>query len=245
MPPTRWPRSITAASPLERTWSPLHRRAETLQLPPVPTLVVAPHPDDEVLLAGGLIATQRSRGVDVHVLAVTDGEAAYDVDDPAALASKRRTEQLAALGELGVEPHSITRLGLPDGAVPAHVDTVADAVASLAGFGLVVAPWTGDHHCDHEATGAAVRRGAARSGAAVLFGLFWTWHHRRPEELADERIAMLDLADDAMRRRGRALRRHDSQFSAEHGRAQLTQQLVEPAGWPVEYFIVPQCGVPS
>ena len=62
-------------------------------------------------MAGGLIATQRSRGVDVHVLAVTDGEAAYDVDDPAALASKRRTEQLAALGELGVEPHSITRLG--------------------------------------------------------------------------------------------------------------------------------------
>ena len=37
------------------------------------TVIVAPHPDDETLAAGGLIATQRSRRISVTLLAVTDG----------------------------------------------------------------------------------------------------------------------------------------------------------------------------
>jgi LmbE family N-acetylglucosaminyl deacetylase len=238
MTSTRWPRS-TAPTPLERSWSTVHHRAEALHLPAIPTLVVAPHPDDEVLMAGGLIASQRTRAVDVHVLAVTDGEAAYDVADPTSLASRRRSEQLAALAELGVRPDAVTRLGLPDGAVADHVDEVADAVAGLGRFGLVIAPWTGDHHCDHEATGAAVRQGASRTGAALLFGLFWTWHHHGPADLARERLMVLELGDDVRLRRSRALRCHRSQFSCEDGPAQLTAELAEPAAWPAEYFIAP------
>jgi LmbE family N-acetylglucosaminyl deacetylase len=43
-------------------------------------LVVAPHPDDETLGTGGLIAALRSRGIEVTVVAVTDGENAYPDD---------------------------------------------------------------------------------------------------------------------------------------------------------------------
>ncbi len=50
-----------------RPWQPSER----------PVLVVAPHRDDETLGAGGLIAAQRSRGIEVRVVAVTDGEMAY------------------------------------------------------------------------------------------------------------------------------------------------------------------------
>jgi hypothetical protein len=67
-------RSDDEPSALDRRWREVHRHAESLRLPAVPTLVIAPHPDDETLLAGGLIATQRARDVDVHILAVTDGE---------------------------------------------------------------------------------------------------------------------------------------------------------------------------
>ncbi len=52
----------------------MHRGATDWTPPAIPTLVVVPHPDDEVLLVGGLIATQRERGVPFHVLGVTDGE---------------------------------------------------------------------------------------------------------------------------------------------------------------------------
>src|ERR1700737_5207409 len=40
-----------------------------------PLLVVAPHPDDEVMGAGGLIHTWAGMGRSVTVLSVTDGEA--------------------------------------------------------------------------------------------------------------------------------------------------------------------------
>jgi len=39
-----------------------------------PILVFAPHPDDEVLGAGGLLAEQSKRGARVHIVHVTDGE---------------------------------------------------------------------------------------------------------------------------------------------------------------------------
>ncbi len=226
--------------PLHRHWSTIHRSATPLRLPAIPTLVVVPHPDDEVLMAGGLIATQRTRNVEVHVLAVTDGEAAYDAADTSLLASRRRSEQLAALGELGVPPDAVTRLGLPDGRVADHLDEVTDAVGTFEGVGLVVAPWTGDHHCDHEAVGAATRAAVTHLGAALMFGLFWTWHHRSPADLADERMMSMRLDEDAWARRRRALRCHLSQFSDECGEPQLTPQLAEPVEWSDEYFIAPR-----
>ncbi|HSP27126.1 MAG TPA: PIG-L family deacetylase [Ilumatobacteraceae bacterium] len=201
---------------------------------------MAPHPDDETLMAGGLIALQRARAVDVHVLAVTDGEAAYEAAGSRELAAGRRVEQLAALEELGVGADSVTRLGIPDGAAADHVGEIADAIAAFDHVGLVVAPWTGDYHCDHEAVGAAARSAVARTGGALIFGLFWTWHRRTPADLADERMLELRLDADARHRRRRAIQCHRSQFVHEGGAPQLTPELVRPIGWQSEYFISPQ-----
>lgn len=44
-------------------------------------VVVAPHPDDEVLGCGGLIAAARAAGMPVLIIALTDGEQAYP-DEP-------------------------------------------------------------------------------------------------------------------------------------------------------------------
>jgi LmbE family N-acetylglucosaminyl deacetylase len=196
---------------------------------------VVPHPDDETLLAGGLIATQRARGVDVRILAVTDGEAAYD--DADGLAARRRDEQIEALHRLGVPAGAVGRLGLPDGDVASHLDAVVDAISAVDDIGLIVAPWTGDHHCDHEAVGRAARSAADRTGTPLVFGLFWTWHRREPHELAGERLLALALSDDARNRRGHAVRCHHSQFSEEHGRPQLDDDLIRPLDWPSEYLL--------
>ncbi|MHC4993433.1 MAG: PIG-L deacetylase family protein [Planctomycetota bacterium] len=85
-----------------------------------PALVVAPHPDDEVLGAGGLIALKRTRGAVVHVLYLTDGEAALrDFGaDPDDVARRRRVLGEKACATLGVEVGCLHRLHLPDGAVP-------------------------------------------------------------------------------------------------------------------------------
>src|SRR5947208_2275734 len=78
--------------------------------PNIPALIVAPHPDDETLGAGGLISALRSRNVDVSVAAVTDGERAYA--DMPGLAEQREEEQSNALARLGVARGKITRFRL-------------------------------------------------------------------------------------------------------------------------------------
>lgn len=238
--------STDEPSRLDETWSDVHRTSTPLRLPAIPTLVVAPHPDDETLLAGGLIATQRSRGVDVQILTVTDGERAYGAADPA-LAARRRAEQLEALAELGVGEASVSRLGVADGAAAQHIDPITDAIAAFEDVGLVVAPWTGDHHSDHEAVGAAARDAVGRTGSALVFGLFWTWHRRTPSDVANERMLRLRLDDDSRRRRRRAIERHRSQFAApsttnggETPAPQLTAELVRPLDWLGEYYLSPR-----
>ena len=63
-------------------------------------IVVAAHPDDESLGAGGLIATAARRGVPVTVVVATTGEASHPQSPtlrPAQLAPIRRAEVLAAV----------------------------------------------------------------------------------------------------------------------------------------------------
>ena len=151
-------------------------------------VVVAPHPDDEVLAAGGLLHRLAGRGTELALLAVTDGDASHPGSptlSPAELARRRRAESAAALAELGLHPVT-TRLGLPDGAVAAHEDAVADALTGVLGAAdaatWVIATWRGDGHPDHEAVGRAAHRAAGAAGARLLEVPVWTWHWAVPED---------------------------------------------------------------
>jgi LmbE family N-acetylglucosaminyl deacetylase len=143
------------------------------------TVIVAPHPDDETLAAGGLIATQRSRQIPVTLLAVTDGEAAYpDVPD---LGRSRRVEQARAVEALGVTGDTVIRLGMPDSAVGESEPALADRIeACINSNTLLVAPWPRDPHPDHEACRRAAAIAASRTGASLISYFFWTWHRFRP-----------------------------------------------------------------
>ena len=77
------------------------RRLAPLELArPRRAVVVAPHPDDEVLGAGGLVRVLAGSGTAVRILAVTDGEASHP-GAPATLAARRREESRTALHRLG------------------------------------------------------------------------------------------------------------------------------------------------
>ncbi len=102
---------------LARAWDP----------PPKSTVIVSPHPDDETLSSGGLIARQRGRGISVIVVAVTDGEGAYPGDPADELAATRRNEQLRALRRLGVAAGDVYRLEVPDGGVGRHDSYISGA----------------------------------------------------------------------------------------------------------------------
>ncbi|MGI4827638.1 MAG: PIG-L deacetylase family protein [Janthinobacterium lividum] len=94
----------------EKTWLPVIATLPVWQPPLRPAVVIAPHPDDETLGAGALIAMLRQKECEFTVIAVTDGENCYPGEDPGDL---RDTEQTAAIARLGVDAHHIHRLHLP------------------------------------------------------------------------------------------------------------------------------------
>jgi LmbE family N-acetylglucosaminyl deacetylase len=147
-------------------------------------VVVSPHPDDEVLGAGGLLQTLLADQIPLHVVAVTDGEASHprstvakDMDLP----SVRSTECREALRRLGWSAPLITRLGLPDGEVAAHGDRLRQLLAEVLRPGdMCLAPWPFDGHPDHDASGDAVADVGDGLDILTLSYLVWTWHWADP-----------------------------------------------------------------
>jgi len=180
-------------------------------LPPGPLTVVAPHPDDETLGAGGVIALAARRGQAVTIVAVTDGEAAPVHMD--ALAQLRLREQERALEALGAKEAHIVRLELPDGEVTARTDALSTALELLVPPGTtLLAPWRHDGHPDHEACARAAERAAETAGARLYRYPIWAWHHRGPEHLPWPRLRRMDLPDWAAAAKRRAVACYESQL---------------------------------
>ncbi len=160
-------------------------------------LVLAPHPDDEVLGVGGLMARLVARGARVEVLAVTDGEASNPGSPtltPTALAARRVGESVAACRVLVVDPPR--RAGLPDGGVAAREGELTDLVAArLHTERVCLATWVGDGHPDHEAVGRAAAAACRRTGARLVQYPVWMWHWSAPDDPAVpwESAAVLSL----------------------------------------------------
>ena len=141
-------------------------------------VIVAAHPDDEVLGVGGLISDLAAAGTRLRVIAVTDGEHSHrGLGDPADLARRRIRETSAALRALGAGTAEVIRLGLPDSGLGRHEgELTAELRRLVAGFDVCFAPWARDLHPDHEAAGRAANRTSQR----VLWYPVWMWHWARP-----------------------------------------------------------------
>ncbi|HEX7326757.1 MAG TPA: PIG-L deacetylase family protein [Rhodanobacteraceae bacterium] len=141
-----------------------------LQRPGARLMVLAPHPDDESLAAGGLLQRALAYGVPVSVVYATDGE-----NNPwpqrllehrvwigprqrTAWGRRRRAEADAALAALGAAKVSVYRLGWPDGGVTWKLlaDT-ENMLATLRGLlqrerpSVLILPDLVDRHPDHSA----------------------------------------------------------------------------------------------
>ncbi|CAA9249645.1 MAG: LmbE-like protein [uncultured Craurococcus sp.] len=134
-------------------------------------LVLAPHPDDESLGCGGLLAACAAAGRSARVLVISDGTGSHPRSKawpPARLAALRREETGAAIERLGLDPgRDLGFLGFPDTAVPKEgpgFDEAVRKVLEFAGAGPVslFCTWEHDPHCDHAAS-FAVALAAARS----------------------------------------------------------------------------------
>ncbi len=191
--------------------------------PPARRLVViAPHPDDECLGVGGLIADRLLAGWPVLVVAVTDGEAAFGRHESCArLAEARRAEQRLGLHRLARPAGraiALTRLVMADGEVAASEERLAAALAPLLAPGdACLAPFEHDGHPDHEACGRAARRSCALAGAGHAQYPVWAWHWSTPSQLERWAPRRVPMSAAARRAKQAARRAHRSQIGPSPG----------------------------
>jgi LmbE family N-acetylglucosaminyl deacetylase len=220
-----------------------------------PTLVVAPHPDDEVLGCGGAIALLRRAGVPVCTIVASDGAASHPGSrryPPAALARLRRAESVAGLALLGVAEACVAFLGLPDGAVPTAdgpdggraVDLARRALPNGSRARTVLLPWRREPHPDHRATWSIFSAALDASGMAARRLEYPIWALVRAEADAlprpgEARAWRLDVREVASLKR-RAILAHRSQTTdliddAEIGHC-LTADVLDHFARPDELF---------
>jgi LmbE family N-acetylglucosaminyl deacetylase len=131
-------------------------------------LVVATHPDDEVLTAGGALSELVAGGAKVRVVIVTAGDGyasaarivtpgPLDASAYLALGNARYRESTAAARSLGLLPADVIRLGYSDASGAVIWDTSWDAARAFTGRnGSPVVPYAW-----------AQRPGAAQCGSSV------------------------------------------------------------------------------
>lgn len=212
-----------------------------------PVLVVAPHPDDESIGCGGLIAILRRRGVAVHVVIVTDGTGSHPNSaghPPPRLAKLREGEARNALAILGVGPDAVSFWQLADRFVPTGDSTgfkaaVARALVLMRGLQptLLVIPGGTDAHGDHRAVWAIWSCAVAdlRRPPRLLEYIVWP----EPDLAAEGRPLTLDIAEVLPLKR-RAIAAHRSQHGQvigdDPGGFCLPDDLLARAGQPQECF---------
>ncbi|TQM62031.1 bifunctional PIG-L family deacetylase/class I SAM-dependent methyltransferase [Humibacillus xanthopallidus] len=210
------------------TGTPEHEWAGRPEWSSVPTLevdgtsttrlvLVAAHPDDETLGAGGLLATAAAGALCIDLVLLSAGEASHPDSPshtPADLATLRVEETRAALALLAPSAR-LHLVGLPDGELGSHEDAIVEAIVRTVGehgpTTVLAAPWRHDGHADHEAAGRAAAVAAHRTDARLVEYPIWLWHWAAPHEAPWTRFRALPLASGVRARKSHAISVHRSQ----------------------------------
>ncbi|UDY37478.1 bifunctional PIG-L family deacetylase/class I SAM-dependent methyltransferase [Dermatobacter hominis] len=201
--------------------------------PPDEVVVVAPHPDDESLGAGGSIASWSAAGARVEIVVCSDGEAAGTGRDRIAEV-RAAARRLTTSGEVAVR-----RLGLPDGGLADDASRLRESIAgAVAGADVVVSPWPRDGHPDHRAVGDAVR--AVAGDRLRLEYPVWAWHWGGPADLPAQDLVVVPLSPSAQRAKAAAVACHRSQLDGPD--PVLTDRVLAHFRRDVECFVVDEAG---
>jgi len=218
-------------------------------------IVIAPHPDDETLGCGGLIALARAEGRAVRVAILSDGSGSHPRSrdyPPDRLRAVRQQESVAALETLGVARQDIHFLDIKDGAVPVangELTAVAKQVLSIVRSmgaepgcpGTIAVTWRDDPHPDHKAAYEIALQVRLWAPALKLIE-YPIWGACEPGDLeVGDTVSgyRLDIAGQAERKR-RAILLYRSQVTgmiADDPAGMLSERFLERFRRPYEVFL--------
>lgn len=190
------------------------------------SLVLAPHPDDEVLGCGGTIARKTQRGTAVSVVFLTDGRRG-GAGSPDHVRAAREAEAIRAAAALGLSVDRLAFLRFEDGRLRDNMEVAMHVVRQkVAAFGPcdIFVPYRREYHGDHLATWEIGQAGLPPGGRLFEYPIWygpWLWSRlgwraraAAASHLLDVlRAVKISVADVADRKR-LALAAYESQMSA-------------------------------
>jgi LmbE family N-acetylglucosaminyl deacetylase len=128
--------------------------------------VFSPHPDDETLACGGMLAEKTMKGDDVHIIFMTDGRNSYKTElnirqnpTPKEIKVIRRNEACQAAKIIGIKTDNMVFLDFEDGTLKDRMskakDIVKEYLIKLKPAEIFI-PQEEDMHKDHSSTNIIV-----------------------------------------------------------------------------------------
>ena len=211
-------------------------------------LILAPHPDDEILGLGGVIIQAIHLDTIVHLVYLTDGEGSGAGSDKEEIRSHRIALSEQVCERLGVDPLSITRLHLTDGLVPypgqegfeetvKTITQLIDLVKPEAFFAThLLDYWPYDHvacaHIAHKAISESIFK------PQLWYYWVWAWYNIKPFQLFKLRIKQvyrINIQEQNNRKRELiAIYFNDSTPAGKPWSGVLPDALLKALNFPVE-----------
>ena len=186
--------------------------------------VFAPHPDDETIACGGMIAQATARGDEVSIVILTDGRYSHKSEfkiwpnpKPDKIRATRRREAIKASDVLGIVMENIHFMGFEDGTLVQHMSEAREFVKlHLKKWKPteVYVPCAGDAHADHAATNEIVLTAISELGLNTDLYEYIVWQKDELElgNISDRPNAVkLDISE-ILEVKMRALRMYQSQI---------------------------------
>ena len=168
-------------------------------------IVIAPHPDDEIIGLGGFILRAVELSVKVHLVYLTDGEGSGVWSDSEEIGKQRISMSERVCGQLGIT--SITRFYLPDGILPLKGQNgFSESVKQLTELIDYIKPdavfatsptdyWPFDHVACSDLAVEAVEN--SKTKPTRWFYWVWAWYHIRPWQMCKLNFSNLFKIDIA------------------------------------------------
>jgi LmbE family N-acetylglucosaminyl deacetylase len=180
-------------------------------------LVIAPHPDDDVIGCGGTLSHLAASGQQITILYLTSGDAGDATVEKKILSDIRESEAEKACAILGISSYEF--LHFPDGNIQENEETLTIITEKIRQYqpGVLFIPHENDGHRDHRIsytlTMEAVWRAAANSHQHTT-GAMW----KVPTILAYEvwtpmtTISYTEDISDVIEKKTHAINAHSSQL---------------------------------
>lgn len=211
-------------------------------------VIVAPHPDDEILGCGGLIQQLAHQNCEIVILAVTNGTQSHPKSkkySPEDLNQRRPQESLMALQALDLTQQTQRiALNLTDGQIHVQTDQLWQSLNQIIQDNdVLICTYSADGHPDHEAVGRTVEKFSKLKKLACLQVLIWAWHWASPLDprIDWQRARAFLLTDAQLNKKRQAILQFKTQIESDETTGQeaiLPSAVIERLLMPYEVYLI-------